>query len=51
MYNLHSWAVVLGWGALINQPLALTFGKRGIYLFSLLGNMVGIYLSLLRVEG
>ncbi|KAG1727697.1 major facilitator superfamily domain-containing protein [Suillus lakei] len=30
--------LVLGWGALINQPLALTFGKRGIYLISVLGN-------------
>ncbi|KAG1843335.1 major facilitator superfamily domain-containing protein [Suillus subalutaceus] len=29
---------ILGWGALINQPLALTFGKRGIYLISVLGN-------------
>ncbi|KAG1849260.1 major facilitator superfamily domain-containing protein [Suillus subalutaceus] len=30
--------LVLGWGALINLPLALTFGKRGIYLISVLGN-------------
>ncbi|EGO24214.1 hypothetical protein SERLADRAFT_437830 [Serpula lacrymans var. lacrymans S7.9] len=29
----------LGWGALINQPLALTFGKRGIYLLSVVGNI------------
>ncbi|KAH7884843.1 major facilitator superfamily domain-containing protein [Phlebopus sp. FC_14] len=29
---------VLGWGALVNQPLALTFGKRGIYLLSILGS-------------
>ncbi|KAH0832878.1 major facilitator superfamily domain-containing protein [Lanmaoa asiatica] len=29
---------ILGWGALINQPLALTFGKRGIYLLSVLGS-------------
>ncbi|KAH7928431.1 MFS general substrate transporter [Leucogyrophana mollusca] len=31
--------LLLGWGALINQPLALTFGKRGIYLLSVLGSM------------
>ncbi|KAI0919378.1 hypothetical protein AcV7_006131 [Taiwanofungus camphoratus] len=30
---------VLGWGALINQPLALTFGKRGIYMLSLVGSI------------
>ncbi|EIW84522.1 MFS transporter [Coniophora puteana RWD-64-598 SS2] len=31
--------LLLGWGALINQPLALTFGKRGVYLLSVLGNI------------
>ncbi|GBE86769.1 hypothetical protein SCP_1000110 [Sparassis crispa] len=29
----------LGWGALVNQPLALTFGKRGIYLVSVIGSI------------
>ncbi|KAF7550001.1 hypothetical protein G7046_g8159 [Stylonectria norvegica] len=26
----------LGWGCLLTQPLALTYGRRGVYLFSLL---------------
>ncbi|KAH9949168.1 major facilitator superfamily domain-containing protein [Amylocystis lapponica] len=29
----------LGWGGLINQPIALTFGKRGVYLISLVGSI------------
>lgn len=31
--------LLLGWGGLITQPLALTFGKRPVYLVSMLGNL------------
>ncbi|KDQ56157.1 hypothetical protein JAAARDRAFT_79586 [Jaapia argillacea MUCL 33604] len=31
--------LLLGWGALINGPLALAFGKRGMYLISIVGNI------------
>ncbi|KAG2125510.1 major facilitator superfamily domain-containing protein [Suillus clintonianus] len=42
----------LGWGALINQPLALTFGKRGIYLISVLGNTAMCLLTpYIKTEG
>lgn len=33
--------LVLGWGCLILQPLAMQYGKRPIYLLSTLGTMVG----------
>ncbi|KAH7884237.1 major facilitator superfamily domain-containing protein [Phlebopus sp. FC_14] len=42
----------LGWGALINQPLALTFGKRGIYLLSVLGNTaMCLWTPYIKTEG
>lgn len=31
--------LLLGWGGLITQPLALMFGKRGVYLLSMLGSI------------
>lgn len=31
--------LLLGWGGLITQPLALTYGKRGMYLFSQAGSI------------
>ncbi|KAH7913793.1 major facilitator superfamily domain-containing protein [Hygrophoropsis aurantiaca] len=42
----------LGWGALINQPLALTFGKRGIYLLSVIGNIaMCLWTPYVKTEG
>lgn len=32
--------LLFGWGALIWQPIALTFGRRGALLFSLLATVV-----------
>lgn len=32
--------LLLGWGGLITQPLAMAYGKRGMYLFSQLASIV-----------
>lgn len=32
--------LLLGWGGLITQPLAITFGKRPVYLMSQIGLLV-----------
>jgi hypothetical protein len=32
--------LMFGWGCLVWQPLALTYGRRGVYLFSMLATIV-----------
>jgi hypothetical protein len=32
--------LLLGWGGLITQPLAMAYGKRGMYLFSQAASVV-----------
>jgi len=32
--------LMFGWGCLFWQPLALTYGRRGIYLISFIGTIV-----------
>ncbi|CCM06822.1 uncharacterized protein FIBRA_09125 [Fibroporia radiculosa] len=42
----------LGWGGLINQPLAMTFGKRGIYLISMVGSIgMCLWVPYIRTDG
>ncbi|OBZ78849.1 Poly [ADP-ribose] polymerase 2 [Grifola frondosa] len=44
--------LLLGWGALFNGPIALAYGKRGIYIISLLGNMcMCIWAPFIKTEG
>lgn len=35
--------LLLGWGALITQPLALTFGKRPVYLITGVCHLVSLF--------
>lgn len=37
--------LLLGWGALITQPLALTFGKRPVYLITGVCHLVSTFTS------
>jgi hypothetical protein len=43
--------LMFGWGCLFWQPLALTYGRRGIYLISFIGTIVTSYYRLFSQTG